>query len=692
MTAPVLGRAMRRARKDPVGRLLATAAAAGVRFRIAGAVLQVGGAGGLHPADQELLGRHLPDIRARLEPPASAVDLLDLLDVDVEVITDEARARAVIAGLGDGALGFDIETAPLPGNGAARPWIRITKAGHPAAHQDRDADKVGLDPFRAAPRLAQLYDPVAATVFILDLARLPIDVLHGLEDRRLYVHNADFEHVMLRAQGIRLRATACTLQMAQVVFGAERGGLRLADVARTLLDLDVSKEEQASDWGADRLSANQLVYAGTDAVLAQRIAGPLWAALDRPARRAFKLANATIPVVSDMRLAGVPFDRTTHAATIAAWERDYAAARDQFTALTGGPIPAAGPQRSAWLTAHMPTDMLEWWPRTATGQLGTAAANLERLAAVPEVRPLLEVLHWDKRLRAFGNTLLELVGPDRRLHMELRAARTKTGRCSCSRPNIQQMPQDVRRAVVAPAGRTFVIGDYQQAELRAAAELSGDEAMRQVFRDGQDMHRLNAEAFVGVDLDTLPPAEQEVARGKAKRIGFGTLYGSGPGGLVASAWSMYRIEMTEAEARAYREAFYARYPRLRQWQNETARAAEATGVLRSAVGRPLRAEWEAPRGLRWTLCCNFPVQSSTADAMMVAMARVHAVLEGRDAQLILQVHDELVVECAEHEGPAVEALLVEHMTAAWLELFPDAPVNGLVDVATRQCWAKPRKS
>jgi DNA polymerase-1 len=150
--------------------------------------------------------------------------------------------------------------------------------------------------------------------------------------------------------------------------------------------------------------------------------------------------------------------------------------------------------------------------------------------------------------------------------------------------------------------------------------------------------------------------------------------------------------MTEAEARAYREAFYARYPRLRQWQNETARAAEATGVLRSAVGRPLRAEWEAPRGLRWTLCCNFPVQSSTADAMMVAMARVHAALEGRDAQLILQIHDELVVECAEHEGPAVEALLVEHMTAAWLELFPDAPINGLVDVATRQCWAKPRKS
>ena len=116
-----------------------------------------------------------------------------------------------------------------------------------------------------------------------------------------------------------------------------------------------------------------------------------------------------------------------------------------------------------------------------------------------------------------------------------------------------------------------------------------------------------------------------------------------------------------------------------------------TGVLRSIAGRPLRAEWEFVQPLKWTLCCNFPVQSSAADVMSLAMAKVHAALEGIDARLILQIHDELLVECAEALAPEVEELLTQHMTAAYLELFPDAPTLKLVDVATRKCWAKPPK-
>ena len=339
----------------------------------------------------------------------------------------------------------------------------------------------------------------------------------------------------------------------------------------------------------------------------------------------------------------------------------------------------------------MPPDMLAWWPRTETGLLRTRSADLERLAAIPEIRPLLEVIHWGKRLRAFGRTLLDKVGADGRLHMDLKPAWTKTGRCACRDPNLQQLPQDVRGAVVAPPGRVLVIADYNQIEFRVASELSGDAAMRDVFAAGGDMHTLNAEDFIGASLDDLPEAERETARNKAKRIGFGTLYGSGPRGLVASAWSMYRIEMSEVEAQGWKDRFYARYPRLRQWQNANANAARVTGELRSIVGRPLRAEWEPVQPLKWTLCCNYPVQSSAADVMLLAMARVHAALEGPDARLILQVHDELVVECLEDEAPAVAALLEAQMVAAWTEVFPGAPALGIVEVKTRPCWAKPPK-
>jgi DNA polymerase-1 len=237
----------------------------------------------------------------------------------------------------------------------------------------------------------------------------------------------------------------------------------------------------------------------------------------------------------------------------------------------------------------------------------------------------------------------------------------------------------------------LVIADYNQIELRVAAELSGDAAMRQIFAVGGDIHTINAEDFIGVSLASLPESERETVRNKSKRIGFGTLYGSGACGLAASAWSMYRVDMPETEAQRWKDRFYDSYPQLRDWQHRTAEAARAAGALRSVAGRPLRAEWEPVHPLKWTLCCNYPVQSSAADVMSIAMARAHAALDGMDARLILQVHDELVAECAEGLAAGVERLLRSHMTTAYRELFPDASVLNLVDIAARKCWAKPPK-
>ena len=152
---------------------------------------------------------------------------------------------------------------------------------------------------------------------------MPIAVLEALEDPPLLIHDAAFEHALLRAQGIRLRRAWCTLQMARLAYGAERGGLRLADIAADLLGVDLPKDEQSGDWGADRLSEAQLTYAAADAVIAQRVAGKLWAGARRGARNAFKLGNATVPVVAAMRLAGIPFDRDVHEQTIATWEAAY---------------------------------------------------------------------------------------------------------------------------------------------------------------------------------------------------------------------------------------------------------------------------------------------------------------------------------------------------------------------------------
>jgi DNA polymerase I len=688
MAAPVLVPAMKRARKDPVGRLLSKAVECGVRVRLSGATLEVDGADRLHPDDQALLRTYIEDIRVRLEEPEpEGADLLELLGVEAELVVEAARAREILDNLGDGAIGLDLETCPIaPGNGAAR-WIKITKDGRRAVHQDHSRDRTGVDPFKACPRLLQLFVPGAGTAYLFDLRKIPIALFQALADHPCYCHSS-FDVLVLAAQGVHLRGTLDTLLVARLAYGAERGGLSLAEVVARVLDIELPKGEQTSDWAAERLSERQLVYAAADAVCTYKIAHPLWGSLDAGARRAFRAGNATVRVVVGMRLAGLPFIAATHRATISTWEADYVAARERFAELTGEQIPPAGPQRSAWLEQRIPEDTLRWWPRTDGDQLRCRSADLERLAVVAEIRPLLDVIHWDKRLRAFGHKLLESIGPDGRLHMDLKPAWTKTGRCTCSKHNLQQLPQDVRKAVVTKPRRTMVIADYAQIELRVAAELSGDEAMRQVFRDGQDMHRLNAATFLGIAPEQVSDAQRNSAKGVAS---FGVLYGSGVAGIVAAAWSRYKLELTEVEVQAYKDWFYTRYPRLRTQQSRLADEAQATGVLRSVIGRPLRAEWEPGGQLKWTQCCNFPVQSSAADVMLLAMARVHAALAGLDARLILQVHDELLIEAAEDCAAEVAALLEREMTAAYLELFPDAPVRGLVDVATRTCWAKPPK-
>jgi DNA polymerase-1 len=143
--------------------------------------------------------------------------------------------------------------------------------------------------------------------------------------------------------------------------------------------------------------------------------------------------------------------------------------------------------------------------------------------------------------------------------------------------------------------------------------------------------------------------------------------------------------MTEEQARAARAAWFGRYPAVWWWQRRNYDRARATGLLRTVLGRPLRAEWE--RGeIKYTLACNFPIQGSAADVMLLAVPRVVRALAGRDAHPILQVHDELVIECAEAEADRVAAALDEHMTAAFSELFPGAPTSGLVSVGTARCW------
>jgi DNA polymerase-1 len=669
-----------RAKKDPIGTLIAAMVEAGIRFRWSGARLEVHGLERLSDRDAVLFWTHENAVLARLRAPGGdGAALLDQLEVWAESIRTAEDAARVIAEL-PASCGLDVETCPKPEYRIERPFIAITKKGERAKHQPDPKDRSGLDPYKARVRMVQIYSSEHEAVFWFDLNHLSIETLAELglfKNRKFVAHNAAFEYMMLRAHdyGITLFDS---LQLAGLVLGCEFGSRTLAKVAERVLGIELPKEQRLSDWDAEFLAHAQVNYAAADAVVCYRAAREMWRQLSRDERRCFDVQNAAIPAIARMRLTGCPFDPAIHRTTIRCWELEHAEKRAEFKEITGEEPPARD-KVGRWLEAHLGAEEIAWMPRTANGTVSARNDLLKHLAHHALIRPLLRVLWSDKRLRTFGHKLIEAVSRiTARVHPDF-VLGTKAGRLACSSPNFQQLPTDVRAAVVASPGRLLVIADFNQLELRVLAELSGDVDLRAEFAHGGDVHRAAAAAICGIP----PEAVTDAQRKAGKAIVFGTTYGSGAKGLRASAWANFEVDLSIEQASAAREAFLNRYPGIREYQRRQADLAEATGVVHSILGRPLKAEWEGGR-LKYTQAVNFPIQSSASDVMLIAMAKVERAVPGA---LVLQVHDELVLEVPEDAAEQAAAELDTAMVAAFAELFPDAPLAGLVKTNIVQAWS-----
>jgi DNA polymerase I len=676
----------RRTRKDPVGVLLAGAYAAGVRFRWAGADLQIEGLSQLPLTDQILLARHLGEIAERLaEPGEDGANTLVELGVErIEVIADRERARAVISALPP-AVGLDIETEARDGYAVKHPWIAITKKGLRAKHPPKLTDRTALDPRKAQARLLQVYDATGRTVYFIDLRHVPLQDLAELWQRQLWIHNAGFELAMLGAQGVHLPNTVDTQQLAGLLLGCASGARKLENAAEQALGVTIGKAEQLSDWSAPRLSTAQVNYAAIDAVVAFQAGQAMYAMMDEQLRRCFRLQNRVVPVIAKLRVAGVPFDRNVHLETIRKWELELAEERARFIEITGEEPPARH-KVGGWIEARLPAEELAWMPRTKSGTLSARSDQLKYLAHHAEIRPLLRVLWAGKRIESFGHTLIDMIDPATdRIYPDYMACGAKTGRLTSAKPNGQQFPRDGRGAVVAPPGRLLVCGDLSQIELRVLAELAGEQVMREVFASGGDIHKRTAAWTAGVPEEEI--GDKDPRRQAAKAINFGIVFGSGPRSLRASAWAKFDVDMTLEKAAAAKAAVLRAYPAIAPYQQRMAELGQHARVIHSRAGRPLRADWEKNAELKYTTCCNFGVQASACDVLLRSMVLLDRALGGLNAQLILSIHDELLVETAEDVAEEVKSRLIDAMTRAFVEFFPGAPTTGLVEAKVVRSWA-----
>jgi DNA polymerase-1 len=348
------------------------------------------------------------------------------------------------------------------------------------------------------------------------------------------------------------------------------------------------------------------------------------------------------------------------------------------------------------LQAMLTVPELRRWKRTEkTGALSTARSDLQRATAHSPIGALVELSRIDKMMSAFGATLVEMVSPViGRIHADYRVAATASGRATCSRPNLQQVPRDkdFRALFKASAGWKFVGADFSSMELRAAAHISGDRAMTTAFAQGLDLHRLTASRIAGKQPKDVTVEERQAA----KPVNFGAVYGIGANGLVITAWDEYGIVLSSAEAGAWLAAFAKSYPDFIRWRSRHAAKCEREGRIvigkdaKHGLGRfyPLS---RLPAGKNvYTRACNLPVQGSCADASMLALEAIDRLLfeHGIDGGPILWMHDEIVLEVPEADAERAKELLERAMTEAFATTFPGAPLQGLVEARIGDTWAE----
>ena len=320
--------------------------------------------------------------------------------------------------------------------------------------------------------------------------------------------------------------------------------------------------------------------------------------------------------------------------------------------------------------------------KTKTGY-STAADVLEKLAPdCPVVQMVLDYRQLTKLNSTYAEGLAAYIGADGRIHGKFNQTITATGRISSTEPNLQNIPvrmelgREIRKVFVAREGCTFVDADYSQIELRILAHMSGDERLIEAYREAQDIHAITASQVFHIPLDQVTPLQ----RRNAKAVNFGIVYGISAFGLSEG------LSISRKEAMEYIEKYFETYPGVKKFLDGLVEQAKEQGYVSTLFGRrrPI-PELNSPRTRAFgeRVAMNSPIQGTAADIMKIAMVEVDRELRRRklESRIVLQVHDELLVEAKESEAEEVVRILEDKMKHA-----ADLKVSLEVEAKTGRSW------
>ncbi|MFO0291738.1 MAG: DNA polymerase I [Rhodospirillales bacterium] len=516
-------------------------------------------------------------------------------------------------------------------------------------------------------------------------------------------HNIKYDALILARCGIAVAPVDDTMLISCVLEGGAHGH-GMDELAQLHLGHKTITYDEVTGTGKNRIGFAEVAldrardYAAEDADVTLRLHRLLKPRLvaEHLVRVYETIERPLVPVIAAMERAGIKVDRDALRRVSADLAARLAELEERIHAAAGRAFNIGSPaQLGTILFDEMALQLPDGTrpARTKTGAYATGAEVLEDLAAAGHALPQL-VLDWRQLAKlksTYADALVDQIDPKTgRVHTSFAMAATSTGRLSSSDPNLQNIPvrteegRKIRTAFVAEPGRELLSLDYSQIELRLLAHVADIDVLRQAFRDGQDIHALTASEVFGVALADMT---REI-RNRAKAINFGIVYGISPFGLAR------QLSIPQGEARAYIDAYFKRYPGIRDYMDRTRKFAREHGYVVTPFGRRchlpgIASKNPAQRSFSERAAINAPIQGGAADIIKRAMIRIPGALAaaGLSARMLLQVHDELVFEIDPAERETTIALLRATMEGAAAPAI-DLSVPLVVEAGHGRSWAE----
>ncbi|MEX1247520.1 MAG: DNA polymerase I [Anaerolineales bacterium] len=507
-------------------------------------------------------------------------------------------------------------------------------------------------------------------------------------------HNLSFDYIVLARHGLEVTPLAFDTMIAEWLRDPGSRNLGLKGLAWVRLNIQMSDIEDLIGTGRKQVTMAQVpieqaaAYSAADSEVLLRLKPILKQSLDEVnGRKLFDdLEMPLVRVLAEMERAGIMLDLPFLSQMSAELEKQMATMAEEVYKHVGEEFNLNSPQQ----LAHALFDRLKIEPpngvrKTASGSYSTAFDILDSLReAHPIVPSLLDFRELSKLKSTYLDSLpLEVNARTGRVHTSYNQTGTVTGRIASSEPNLQNIPirtevgRKVRQAFIASPGNVLLSVDYSQIELRIVAHIADDQAMLDAFRAGQDIHATTAAAILGLKLNEVTADH----RRHAKAVNFGLIYGMSPFGLSRAT------DLTLAEAEDFVKAYFERFPSVRNYIDSTKKQAKQLGYVETLLGRR-RYFPGLKEGTNYVLksrlereAINSPIQGSAADIMKLAMLRVAAALPraALHGHMLLQVHDELVIEVPEKELGEAAKLISQEMGTAYKLKVP---------LATDMKWGK----